>query len=286
MSRAGRIRIELNPPVKTEDLAGYCAKVEHLLRRTSRVSLTSHQVGGVSGFERSLNLIKHIRSLQWDPDTLFHLTCRDVSRSDLTVKLQLLSDLSIKKLLLLSGENYTKTSTSEAYFENSGDLLDEVMRSNTRSLFNSIAIAGFPGGNGTVSNSDEEELERLSRRLQTGAIDTIYTQCIFEFGKLKHFADCIEKRCNKQVEVVPSIALFKDLQSLERVVRVTRASSDVGDLQKQLSVLDGDGDKARDFSKLYLINLCRKLLEDGFQINMCLFGQIKLATEIIDAIES
>lgn len=282
-----RVRIELNPPARTDDLPHYYAKVEPLLKRTSCLSLTSHPSDGISGFERSLNLIKYIKSNQPSSnlDILFHLTCRDVDRLSLKARLQELKDQNIKKVLIISGERYANSCKSEHQFENSSELLQELINKGDHSSFDSIAIAGFPGGNGTTSTNDDEEGIRLCYRLETGVVGSVYTQCIFELGVFEQFANAIKRDFGTQVELVPSIALFENLRNLDRVVQVIRVSNDVEKVRQQLSRFHEDDADAGDFSKKYLISLCQSLIDNGYEINMCLFGHIKLALEILDAID-
>lgn len=280
-----RIRIELNPPASSDQVPDYYAKVEHLLERSPAVSLTSHRSKDATGFERSLSLVRHMRSVRERPvvDILFHLTCRDVDRSTLAPKLQQLEREGVRSLLLLSGEGYVRPGESDAEFADSTELLAEIVGRGLNTRFESLAIAGFPGGNKTLSNSNEEECRRLSSRLQTGAIDAIYTQCIFEHREFDEFIKTVRNHSRLDVNMVPSVALFKDLKSLDRVVRVTRVQSNIGDLRSRLGEFKDEND-ARNFSKTYLIDLCKALLNSADQINLCLFGQETLAEEILDGV--
>lgn len=283
MGHSKGIRIELNPPIKSDEVPGYYAKVEPLLMRTSLVSLTSHHANGLTGFERSLNLIKYIRSVREDPiDILVHLTCRDVDRASLLSKLQQLEGENVSRLLLLSGENYIGSTSSDTEFKNSTELLEEIVSRKFNTRFESLAIAGFPGGNRLSSNNNLEEYARLASRLQTGAIDTIYTQCIFDYEEFDKFAGTVKRHLESDIDIIPSVALFKDLKSLERVVRLTRVQNNVANLRSLSESIDEK--HARKLCTTYLTNLCKSFLSADHQVNLCLFGQVDLAREILDEI--
>lgn len=264
--------IELSPLNEAKKLPNYYAKVKCLLRYTRKVSITSHPNNYGSGFDRAYKLADYLMQFEPDIDIRFHLTCKDLNRADIGEKLGKLVNLGIKKLLVISGEDYRVDHCNQLQYSNSTDLINDIV--NHYDWFESIAIASYPGSS---CEENSKECQRLEHKLMS-KVDTIITQCIFEAQEFSNFTELLKH--HNGVEIVPSVAIFKDPQTLSKCQKLIKVKSNES-LVKLINEIPDE--KCPSFSLDYLVDLCKSLrgLKPQLSINICNFGLVDLTEKLM-----
>lgn len=273
------IIVELNPPTNPNNIPVYFNKLVCLLKYTESFSISSHSNGSISGFDRSFNLARYLRLKVPNADILFHITCKDLNKVNIFARLTLLRTLEIGKILVVTGEGYEFSKLNpELHYKNSEELVDDILTQ--YSWFQSVSIAGYPANN---LRENQIECERLSKKILSGS-DSIHTQCIFSANEYEEFEKMM-KDYNQSINVVPSIAIFKDLNHLERISRLMRVKLNehlVSDLSKLDNAYWGH------FSKSFIVNLCMKLKlaqsSSRPSLNICTFNLFEMTVEVLEEI--
>lgn len=277
-----RFIIELCPPLNPGDIPVYFKKFECLLKFTNSFSIPSHPSGQVSGFDRSYNLASFLRHKSPNINILFHITCNDLNRVNILSRLTSLRALQIKRILVITGENYRPPdSAKDLRYIDSCQLTAHILQE--FDWFDSVGIAGYPGDK--FGRSNQEECIRLRNKMKPG-IDRIYTQCIFKADEFKLFSEEAKDALRPGLEIVPSVAIYNDTTSLSKVSRLTRLKLDdelLASLQQFESI-----EKQKGLAKSSNIKLCRELMEfrSNIQIIICAFGLFEFTKEILEELIS
>lgn len=282
-----RYTIELSPPIDPYHLGAYYEEFKHLLKYTKSFSVSSHSTsaGLISGFYRSYNLARYLLERHPDVDILYHITCHDLNRINIQARLSTLKALGIRRILVITGEGYTKPAkclkNRELFYRNSVELLREIKATGLGQWFELIAIAGYPS-----PNEAELECDRLVAKSIDGFVNAIYTQCLFSVSNLSTFFELLDRKL-PSVKIVPSIALFDSMQSLNRSSRLTKVKPSEN-LLFYLQAIDEE-DSVR-FCRRYLEQICRKFAErltknEALEINICSFGLFDFASQLIESLE-
>lgn len=270
MFRAHQFIVELMAPRDPVRNHQFVSDIGPFLGEARRVSLTSKAtVDGISGFDHSWNLADRLLREHPQPDILFHLTCRDLNKVNLKARLMALETLGVRNILLVTGDHYNRqTKRPELYFVDSTDLLSAV-----KSYWppENIAVAGYP--------DQPDAWQSLRRKVDIG-VGRIFTQCISDWRSLRMFQETLESLYGNPPEIVPSVAIFKNLASLERAARLTRFGGN-SLLVEQLR--DTPLEKAEAFSRTNIVDLCRKCRTEcrSETFNMCTFNQYEFTRTII-----
>ena len=279
-------RFEISAPRESKNYDNhYNAKIVPLRRHSNKLSITSKpdQRGGRTGFECSLDYCRYLLSKNQELEILFHLTCHDLNKSNLDQLRPLWTELGIRDLLVITGDNYREETTSELQFANSDELVESIAVQFGTQL-RTLAVAAYPGGNQRNSFDNAQECQRLRRKILAGA-NSVYTQCLFEAAQFELFQQEMRKNFGYAIEIVPSVALFGGQQDLLKIHSLTGSAS-------CLSLIEQS--KSNEESQLYLINLCRHLRylllsEDRREpvggarpsIDLCLFGHFELVESLV-----
>lgn len=284
-TRGLEFNVELKAPTNPLNIPKYFDKISDLLHYTNKVSIASKQIGLVPGFDQNYNLAKYLLTRKPSLDILFHLTCNDLNKVNVHSRLTLLGLLDIKRVLVVTGDDYIPPETqSELFFKNSNELLECIIKLNWATRFKSIGVAGYPDGNGKESRNNQEECERLRHKLELGA-NAIYTQCIFDPKVFKDFAYHIRRKFSHLpvIDIVPSVAVFQRHSNLQMISKLTRVSLDER-LATRFCGLDDNVCRAQ--AKEYLLSLCRALKDKSLlTVDLCTFGQFELTSEIIKELQ-
>lgn len=272
------IILELNPPTNPDNIPIYFNKFVCLLKYTKSFSISSHPVSNtISGFDKSFNLARYLRLKIPNADILFHLTCKDLNKVTIFSRLTLLKAFDIRKILVITGEGYELPKLNrELYYVDSKELVDEIF-AHYDNWFDSVSIAGYPGCN---LQENQAECARLKEKILSGS-QSIYTQCVFSADEYKEFEEEM-KAYDQSLRIVPSIAIFRDLNSLKRIVRLTRVKPN----EELISELDqlNEVDSGQQYSKNFLLNLCTELqsLPCKPPLNICAFSSFEMTAEVLE----
>lgn len=270
--------IELKAPRNPETIASFYEKIERLLSTTGHVSIASKPFGeSMPGFDFSHNLANYLLDRNPRLDILLHVTCYDLNKVNIQSRLTSLQHLKVKRLLIVSGDGYRPSEKPELralQFGDSHELAERILRD--FNWFDSIAVAGYPGGNEQSSFNNQEECRRLSRVLRLGVAE-VYTQCVFDVETFAELSRMIRLEF-AQVRVVPCVALFKSSSDMNKIARLTRVKGPkVHELRGQLEQMSPEASKT--FSFEYLSSLCNRLAAES--INLCTFGQFEMAESLL-----
>lgn len=272
--------LELSAPTNPENIPKLYQKIQNLVTLTGRVGIISKPFGkSIPGFDRSYNLANFLLKRHPQLEVLYHLTCHDLNKVNIQSRVASLERLGIKRLLIVSGDGYELAedpNLSSLQFTNSHELAQSIM--SNFNCFESIAVAGYPGGNGRSSFNNEQECERLSRVLRLG-ISEIYTQCVFDIDTFLEFDRMIQLKF-PQVRAVPSVALFKSSLDLNKIANLTRVSgARFQELKSQLEQVSSE--LSEEFSFEYLSNLCARLATRSKLVDLSTFGHFELAESLV-----
>lgn len=283
MSEDPRYIIELCPPIDPEDVPAYCKKFERLYRYTSIFALSSHSVELISGFDRCYNLAKYMLQQRPGIDILFHITCNDINRVNISSRMILLKELNIRKILVVTGEGYkVPTRLQKLYYLNSTQLGEQISEGFSQ-WFDSIAIAGYPSNDLIQTAAECNRLcEKLSKVSRT---DTIYTQCVLDSAEEYILLDKAIRRelGGKTVKVVPSIAIYDDCSGF---LKAWRLIGEPGGEQKESyirGIFDNIDTKSSGFALEKLSSLCNQIrdLNCMLPIYVCAFNKFDIVEELI-----
>lgn len=300
-----RYIVELCPPINPADHPRYYEKIKDLLRLTKHFSITSHSHAQISGFDRSYSLAAYLLKRVPDIDILFHLSCHDLNKDNTVAKLNQLKALQIKRILVVSGQNYSRPEDgSSLLYSDSTELVQRILECEPI-WFETVAIAGYPGGNGTDTHDNKEELSRLHRKLTLArGVNAIYYQCSFEQHAASELSSLLHVGLfddrNRTLQTVPGVALFKDRAGLDKCLRLTRvrmADASADDLYAKLTGISvGPLDGATNHLAPALAEYLCKPLIDGQTLKnasgakrslyICAFGAFDMAADIIRWLES
>ena len=285
MAQPYKFIIELHAPKNPENIPNYVNTKKNLFSHTKSVSIASKSFcDSISGFDFSYNLASYLLDRDGALDILFHVTCYDLNMVTIRTRLTLLKQLGIKKILVVSGDMYEQSSNirlRKLQYANSHELAGVILRD--FNWFDSIGVAGYPGGNGKDSSNDEEECDRLAGVLQLG-VREVYTQCVFDSKSFGEFSRIFGRRF-PAVGLVPSVALFKSLSNLELISKLTRVTNvAVKSLEGSLKTLSLQ--EAEFYSISFIEGLCLDLLHSfskrPIKIDLCTFGHFDLAQTLMD----
>lgn len=273
--------IELVPPNNRDNIPKYFRTIEKFLDFTKTFGITSKPSDTVSGFDLGLSLASYLLEQDRQLDILFHITCKDVNKFNIHSRLNQLRLMNIKKVLLVTGDHYVPHDL-QIHYADSNELVEDVM-AKYRSWFESVAVAGYPGGNGHVSNNDLQECDRLRAKLIAG-VDCIYTQCIFDSASYKRFRSTLlqSQAGHTAVHVIPSVAIFRQPSSLDIITKYARVKPN-DTLIDQLNRLEPNAHGA--FCKRYLMALLSELQQCCTNVNVCMFGSYELALDILQELK-
>lgn len=278
MSSRYEFIVELTAPANVDNIGAYYDNIKALFEHTKRVSITSKPVGPISGFDRSYNLARFLLAQEPNLDILFHVTCKDLNKINIHSRLSLLKLLNIRKILVVTGDDYSRPEVRpELHYSNSEELVERV--ANDFGWFDSVAVAGYPAvANEQGSASERGQREILGRKLALGA-DTVCTQCVFDSVAFDSFERTVTSE-SSSTKVIPSVAVFQHGPGLQAISRLARVSAPEA-LARQLSQLTPG--QARAHAKRYLVELCRRLrgARPALTIVLCTFGLFELTQELI-----
>lgn len=292
MSNASyKFTVELSAPLNPLDIPAYCEKFIGLFKYTNSFSIASHATSVVAGFDRSYNLSRYLLAFKPSIELLFHITCNDINKVNIHSKMSLLRMLKIEKILVVTGENYLARD-ARYEFSDSSELIHHISE-NFGQWFKLIAVGGYP------ERENQKECDRLLKKISL--VETknvaIFTQCLFESEKFGNFDETMTKvwkehNNNSELEIVPSIALFYDDVTLEKVIHLTRVELNHNFVEKLAVKLKNiQPVDLESYSKSYFVNLCTDLIEcrsntDVQHINICTFGLFSLAEQILETLTS
>lgn len=282
-----RFSLELVSPIDPKLIPTYYERQAKLFQFTNQISLSSHPVSNdtcsISGFDRNYNLAKYMIS-QWPYfDIVFHLTCYDLNRANIHARLHLLRILNIRRVLIVSGDLYRQPDRYRTmYFGSSADIV-EFIQQNYPNLFESVAIAGYPKSEGE-SFSDELHVATKAR---FGA-KRVYTQCLFDWKSYESYEKLLSQSATtRNLEIVPSIALFKNVEGLDKVILLAgfRVVGNIENLRKIVERYQHSNqhDLMLATTKEFFINLCKEFVQHrpNVLINLCLLGLVDMAYDVI-----
>lgn len=333
-SRRLEFRIELMPPTDPDNIPQYFEKFKCVLKYTKRFSIVSHSVAdSITGFDRGFNLAKYLLSRDENVNILFHLTCKDLNRVNIESRLTLLKNLGIRRLLLITGEQYSKPDKfHRLYFANSTELVQHIS-GNFGSWFESLAVAGYPepesqadllgdelvenpkhasheeqpkgsassGGNNSCTN---DSFHSLSGKLHLLKVDSIYTQCVWNANMFERFINRIDKSqfANQLNEIVPSVAVFQDQATLDRVAKLTRVKSPTVTGRATVNQITPTATCGQplmteqhydneNHCKQFIVKLCLDLKTKflpsyNSSINICAFNLFDLTSDIMEQLQN
>lgn len=228
MVKTPRYIVELRPPTDPSDpVKLYTAlhEIRPLLEFTKSVSIISKPLDQtITGFDLSYQFASYLLEHIPEIEILFHLTCYDINKINIQSRLDLLRRLGIEKILVISGDGYElsqRTTVSRLQYQNSHELVRTILKE--YKWFKTIAIAGYPGGDGKRSKNNQEEVDRLSTVIELGATD-VYTQCLFDDSDFSSFKLRLNDRF-PELRIIPSLAIFESSSDLEKISRLTRVTS-------------------------------------------------------------
>lgn len=149
----------------------------------SRIILTSHTIPGTTttGLSKAINFEAQLRRKK----PIFTLTCHDVNKINIDRSLEQLQELGIKNLLVVTGENYSRSEINKkSHFKNSEHLISYIGRQQ-KVRFDSIGLATYP------ANGVDEEIRRLQTKLANIPVNTInslYFQYVEDLDLLADFS--------------------------------------------------------------------------------------------------
>lgn len=277
------VSLELSSPVDPSKIPNYYDRLTSLFQYTNKISLASHPIGNgrltISGFDRNYNFAKYMLERWPYFNILFHLTCFDLNRVNIDYRLNLLKDINIDEILLVTGDSYQQPESSQKLYFNNSEELIKFIHHNYGYRFKVIAVAGYPS-----HVNDTDSLKSIKAKVSYGAT-AIYTQCLFDWVSYESYKKRLEDELDdmRHLDIIPSIALFKDLATLNRVVSLSGLRVEANGLKQAIEIHQEREDIMLTESINFVIRLCAEFMtrRPNGLINLCLFGLVDLAYVII-----
>ncbi|KAJ6224633.1 hypothetical protein RDWZM_003178 [Blomia tropicalis] len=186
-------------------------------------------------------------------DTMLHIICLGLTKTDLRQHLERAKFLGIKNILALRGD---KNDDSKIYdFEYAADLV-RFIRQEYGDYF-TIVVAGYPIPH-PESKSKEHDLECLKRKVDAGA-DAIITQLFFEVDDYVNFVqNCRQIGIN--VPIIPGICSINNYGSILKFASLS--SVPIPDrMMKALEPIKTNTEAVKNYGIHFLTDMCRQLIK-------------------------
>ncbi|CAG0884365.1 unnamed protein product, partial [Cyprideis torosa] len=191
-------------------------------------------------------------------ETMLHLTCCKLSKSDITRYLTKAKELGIRNILALRGDlpaDEESWRPSEDGCRYAVDLVRYIRQEFGNDFV--IGVAGYPNGH-PEAESYEEDLRHLKEKVDAGG-QFIITQLFFKAETFIQF----EKDCRAigiTVPIIPGIMPIQSYDSLRHIVKLSKL--DVPrDLVEKIEPLKDNDEAIRDFGVHMAVNMIKKLFD-------------------------
>ncbi|XP_042229331.1 methylenetetrahydrofolate reductase-like [Homarus americanus] len=221
--------------------------------------VTWHPAGNPGGETETSSLTIAGAALNYSGlETMLHMTCCNMTKTEISIHLQRAKDIGIRNILALRGD---APSGSEDWvppkdgFNYATDLV-KYIRKEFGNYF-VICVAGYPMGH-PEATSYEDDLKYLKEKVDAGA-DFIITQLFFKAETFITFVnDC--RALGIFCPIIPGIMPIQSYDSLRHIVKLSKLDvpQDVMDIVAPLK----DNDEAiRNYGIHQICTLIRKLFE-------------------------
>lgn len=297
-----RISLEVIPPRNSSSIGKLIKILDPLSEYVKQFSITCHETSTclrtgapelsstttinsiATGFDRSLAMLRELRKTFPQKDIMFHLTCYNLNRENIDSKLLTLSDMNVRRLLVVSGEGFTRLAArldDDGHFHNSLDVV-KYINENHLGLFETVGVSGYPHGHPDSPNR-LQDLNVIKQKVGHGA-NLIVTQCIFSFDEYLEFADTVADSGIVNVPIYPSILLYESLEGLKRFASMARVNPPRS-LLDQLSVVGVNNFQDRALQNS--LDLLKDLLEskENLEIHISPINRFEFALKVLKHLE-
>ena len=220
--------------------------------------ITWHPAGNPAGDTETSSMTIASAALNYcGLETMLHLTCCNLSRSEVTKHLNRAKDMGIRNIMALRGDPIDGEDwhPSTDGFHYASDLVRHI-----RDLFGdyfTICVAGYPTGHPDAI-SYEDDLRRLKEKVDAGA-DFIITQLFFTAHTFISFVrDC--RQLGITVPILPGVMPIQSYDSLRQIVKLSKLQVPA-DIMNALAPLKDNDEAIRNYGIHQAVCLIRQLFE-------------------------
>ncbi len=248
---------EYFPPKTEAGLLNLFRRVERMARLHPAFVDITWGAGG-STAERSLEIASHIQNLS-GLDTMLHLTCTNMSRSDLSEVLVEAKRLGIQNILALRGDppnGVDEWEVSEDGLSYAVDLV-RMIREEHGDYFG-ICVAGYPEGHEECT-SYQADIQFLKEKVDAGA-DFVITQLFYDSNAFLRFGkDC--RDAGIECPIIPGIMPIHNYNSFRRMARF--CGHIPAHITEALEPIKNDDEAVREYGIRLIADMCQHLLDEG-----------------------
>jgi len=192
-------------------------------------------------------------------DTMMHLTCTNMPRSQIDEALQTAKAAGIHNILALRGDPPRGESWKEIEggFAHAADLVKHI-RAEYGDYFG-IAVAGYPEGH-IDATSKEADLQHLKEKVDAGA-DLIITQLFYDTGLFLQFVeDC--RNIGINCPILPGMMPIQTYTGFKRMTTLCKTSVPQH-ISEALEPIQNDDSAVKAYGVKLCIQMCKELLDNG-----------------------
>jgi methylenetetrahydrofolate reductase (NADPH) len=197
---------------------------------------------------------------KYNVDVMMHLTCTNMTITDLDHVLERMQERGIRNILALRGDppkQSNEWTQCEGGFSHAVDLV-RYIRLKYDNFF-CIGVAGYPEGH-TDSESLEKDMQYLKQKVDAGA-DLIVTQLFYDTDKFLSF---VEKARTMGIDcpIIPGIMPITTFAGFMRMTTMCKTFVPEGILDALTRVKDDDV-KVRNLGITLAVDMCTEIIRSG-----------------------
>ncbi|KAF8261074.1 methylenetetrahydrofolate reduct [Lactarius quietus] len=240
----------------------------NLLLRISRLAdlkpLAINITWGAGGSTKNQTLeLASLTQKEYGIDTVMHLTCTNMLQGSVDDALRAAKEVGIQNILALRGdpprgEEYWIP--TDPRFTHGKDLVSYIRSTPEFSEAFSIGVAAYPDGHSEGVHNEDEEIEHLKAKVDSGA-DYIVTQLFYDVDNFLRWLQKIRAR-GITVPVIPGVLPIQTYASFVRVTKL--CGTYIPDaLQADLEPIKHDDQKVKEYGVSLAVKMVRRLVDEG-----------------------
>ncbi|KAI0293541.1 methylenetetrahydrofolate reduct [Russula brevipes] len=240
----------------------------NLLLRISRLAdlkpLAINITWGAGGSTKDQTLeLASLTQREYGVDTVMHLTCTNMVQGSVDDALRAAKEIGIQSILALRGdpprgEEYWIP--TDPRFTHALDLVSYIRSSPEFSDTFCLGVAAYPDGHAGSMFSEDEEIEHLKAKINSGA-DFIVTQLFYDVDNFLRWLRRI-RSCGITVPVIPGVMPIQTYASFLRITKL--CGTHIPDtLHADLESIKHDDQKVKDYGMSLTVKMVRRLVEEG-----------------------
>ncbi|KAH9066364.1 methylenetetrahydrofolate reduct [Lactarius vividus] len=240
----------------------------NLLLRISRLAdlkpLAINITWGAGGSTKNQTLdLASLTQKEYGIDTVMHLTCTNMMQGSVDDALRAAKDIGIQNILALRGdpprgEEYWIP--TDPRFTHALDLVTYIRSTPEFSEAFSIGVAAYPDGHSDAVHSEDEEIEHLKAKVDSGA-DFIVTQLFYDVDNFLRWLQKIRSR-GITAPIIPGVLPIQTYASFLRVTKL--CGTYIPDaIRADLEPIKHDDQKVKDYGVSLAVKMVRRLVDEG-----------------------